>query len=289
MDTVTHTLFGLAIYGAVKKDGMTKPLKRALFFASVVGSQIPDSDVAVSLTETGRIMEQMWHRGITHSLFAVPIWACLLAFLARRFWKVRDRSIFYAALVAVAIHVLSDAMNTWGTGLLEPLSEMRVSLGILPIVDFVIWGIIFAGALLVRVWKKHPSSLIYRAVWLVIGLHVLLQGVQGWAVYQKASEAYDKVALRADFLPWHFYVIGKKDHVVEISQATAWRGLTRKETLYSAEGVDLEPLFRKNPKAEVLLRWSPFVVVVNGKDKLGIYDPRFYRNGSSFLFEYVEK
>ncbi|SNS40315.1 hypothetical protein SAMN05446037_100999 [Anaerovirgula multivorans] len=30
-----------------------------------------------------------------------------------------------------------------------------------------------------------------------------------------------------------------------------------------------------------------FVVVVEDDKRLGIYDPRFYRNGESFLFQYI--
>ena len=42
-----------------------------------------------------------------------------------------------------------------------------------------------------------------------------------------------------------------------------------------------------NPKAKTLTRWSPFIVVVDNDKQLGIFDPRLYRNGKSFLFEYM--
>lgn len=74
MDTITHTLFGLTLYGAIDKSKMDQSHKRALLFTTLVGSHIPDSDVVVNLTETGRIMQQMWHRGLTHSFFLIPIW-----------------------------------------------------------------------------------------------------------------------------------------------------------------------------------------------------------------------
>jgi inner membrane protein len=61
------------------------------------------------------------------------------------------------------------------------------------------------------------------------------------------------------------------------------------ETLVSQEQADLEPLFARNPAARTLMEWSPFVVIVDDGQRLGVYDPRFYRNGESFLFEYLEK
>lgn len=42
MDSITHTLFGLAIYGGVDKREMSKPMKRATLITAVVGSHIPD-------------------------------------------------------------------------------------------------------------------------------------------------------------------------------------------------------------------------------------------------------
>ncbi|MGO4889658.1 metal-dependent hydrolase [Anaerobacillus sp. MEB173] len=45
MDSVTHTLFGLTLYGAVDKKDMSTNMKRALLLTTVVGSQLPDIDV----------------------------------------------------------------------------------------------------------------------------------------------------------------------------------------------------------------------------------------------------
>jgi inner membrane protein len=54
MDTITHTLFGLTLYGAIDKRTIQPNLKKSLFAAALVGSQIPDIDVISSLTETGK-------------------------------------------------------------------------------------------------------------------------------------------------------------------------------------------------------------------------------------------
>ncbi|MFC4769870.1 hypothetical protein [Effusibacillus consociatus] len=54
----------------------------------------------------------------------------------------------------------------------------------------------------------------------------------------------------------------------------------------SKEDADLERLFALNPEVKTLYQWSSFVVVVDNEAKLGIFDPCFYRNGESFLFEY---
>lgn len=287
MDTVTHTLFGLTIYGAIRKDGMDGRLKKALFATSLVGSQIPDIDVISRIWDTQGLY-QMWHRGITHSVFIVPVWALVMAGLCHWLFGTRDRRIFGIGLLAVFIHISSDLFNAWGTGYLEPFSHIRLTFGTVPIVDFVVWGLILAGFLVAR-FRKYRPHVVYKAAWGLIAAHFLIQSVQGYAVYQSVAGRYDQQALAADFTPWHYKVIGKKGDQVEILEAAAWSEPRLVHRLTSKENANLDRLFAQNPKAKTLYEWSPFVVIVDDEKRLGIYDPRFYRNGQSFLFEYVEK
>ncbi len=288
MDTVTHALLGLATYGAVNKTKMAPPMKRSLLVAAVAGSQVPDLDVFVQMTETGRIMYQMWHRGITHSIFIAPLWACLIYAVCYLIWKRKDRIIFYLALVNVYLHIGLDSLNAWGTGILEPFSSMRATIGIIPIIDFIILGILLVGYILTRLSKSYPHHRVYRGVWCAIVLYVIIQGTQGYIIHQEAKAHYDEVALSASFVPLHFTVIGKIDHVVEISDRTVWQEKTVRETLYSSQDADLQLLFDQNPRAEVLKQWAPFVVIVDDGKHLGILDPRFYYSDQSFLYEYID-
>ncbi|WP_143756758.1 hypothetical protein [Paenibacillus peoriae] len=57
--------------------------------------------------------------------------------------------------------------------------------------------------------------------------------------------------------------------------------------LPSKDEANLDSLFAGNPKAQTLVQWSPFVVVVDDGQRLGVYDPRFYRKGQSFLYEFM--
>ncbi|WP_202078411.1 metal-dependent hydrolase [Caldalkalibacillus salinus] len=292
MDTVTHTLFGATLYAATNKEKMDKPTKRALLFTCLVGSQIPDIDVVSQFWDSEGLY-QMWHRGITHSLFMVPLWAALLYGIASLVWRIKDKMIFYMGLLAVFIHSTSDLFNAWGTGYVEPFSSMRVTFGTIPIIDFVIWFIILIGFVLSSIRKIGPISMprhrIYKWVWAVIVLHVVIQSAQGYVLYQKAAPSYEQHTLAASFVPGHFTVIGKNGHTVEITEGTAWGTLDLRETLHSASETDLDQLFEQNPAAETLYQWSPFVVVVDNDETLGIYDPRFYQDGQSFLFEYIDK
>jgi inner membrane protein len=295
MDSVTHTLFGLTTYAAINKNQRENqkeiPLetKKALFVAAVLGSQIPDIDVLLKLTEKGTIMYQMWHRGLSHSILMAPVWSLLIYVLCYLIWRKKGKGLFFLALLNNFIHIGFDSLNAWGTGLLEPFSSFRVTLGVIPILDLVIWAIILVGFLLVKLKKLLPSYKAWRMVWLVILLHVTFQGVQGYLIYQDAKPHYEKLEMSSSFFPGHFSVIGKNSDVVEIYGKSIWNERKIKEILYSNEEVDLHPLFAGNPRAEVLMQWSPFVVVVEDEQRLGIYDPRFYRNGGSFLAEFINK
>lgn len=287
MDTITHTLFGLTLYGAIDKGRFSKEKKRAFLFTTIVGSQIPDIDVISRLWDTEG-QYQMWHRGITHSIFMVPVWAGIIALLCYLFWRVKDRRIFFMGALAVFIHNTSDLFNAWGTGYFEPVSNIRITFGTIPIIDFVIWGIIIISYFIAKK-SNWPSYRIYRFAWLVIILHVIVQTSQGYIIYQQNSSKYEQVAIAASFLPWNYTVIGKLENNVEILRENLWSDPQIIVRLVSSEEADLDYLFSRSPEAKTLYKWAPFVVVVDEDDILGIYDPRFYRNGQSFLFEYIEK
>ncbi|SEM72537.1 metal-dependent hydrolase [Lihuaxuella thermophila] len=289
MDTLTHGLFGYTLYRASKKEEMPVNMKRSLLVTAMVGSQIPDIDVLSQLTETGRMMEQMWHRGLTHSVFLVPFWALLIYGLCRWLFKVRDRKIFYLAMLAVFIHDTIDLFNAWGTGYFEPFSSVRITFGTIPIIDFVFWAIFLTGFIVSKIKKSLPGFKVYRWIALAMLIHFSLQTLQGFWVEHEAKERFDRTELAATFVPWQFQVIGKKGNRVEIYRDSVWSEPKQQATLVSSEDSDLKPLLNQNPRAKVLLQWSPFVVVVDDEERLGIFDPRFYRNGESFVAEYIHK
>lgn len=288
MDTITHTLFGIGIYKAVNKDNFSQSEKRALLVTAIAGSQIPDIDVISQWWDTNG-QYQMWHRGITHSIALVPVWAFLLSLLTFLLFRIKSLHLFLIAAMAVFIHDTSDVFNAWGTGYLEPFSNARLTLGTVSIVDFVIWFIFLAVFLLSkkrRAWKEHQ---LYRMAWILIVLHVVVQSIQGYVLYEQYKPHYDQVALSADFIPWNYTIIGKKGETVELISDSLVTKKRLKEKLRSNEEADLSQLFAQNPKAKTLVEWSPFVVIEQTDERIGVYDPRFYRNGQSFLFEYIER
>ena len=287
MDTITHTLFGLALYGAVDKQEMSVKQKRAYLITAIGASQIPDIDVISRLWDTEG-QYQMWHRGITHSIFLTPIWALLFFLICAVIFKVKDKKLFFLGWIAVFIHNTSDLFNAWGTGYLEPFSNMRITFGTISIIDFVIW-IIMGIAFIFSRRNKLKSPYYFKMAWAFIILHVIVQSTQGLLLYKQYEGEYDHIALSADFIPWNYSIIAKKEDTVTIFRDNLFQERQIQYVIQSNEDADLDTLFTELPTAKTLYEWSPFVVLVDDEEKLGLFDPRFYRNGQSFLFEYIEK
>ncbi|WP_057767913.1 metal-dependent hydrolase [Cytobacillus praedii] len=287
MDSITHTLFGLTLYGTVDKKHLDIKHKRAYLVTAVGASLIPDIDVLSRFWDTEG-MYQMWHRGITHSIFLTPLWALLFSILCLLLFKVKDKKLFFFGWLAVTIHNTSDLFNAWGTGYLEPFSSLRITFGTIPIVDFVVW-IIMGLAYIFSKRKRGKSPFYFRIAWMFIFLHFMVQTIQGIFIYNQYDKNYDQVALSAGFIPWTFSVVAKKEDTVTIFSDSLFHKTKEQYVLLSSEGADLDMLFDKRPEAKTLYEWAPFVVLVDDNDRIGLYDPRFYRNGQSFLFEYIEK
>lgn len=288
MDTITHTLFGVGIFQSVNKEKMSKKEKYALLVTSIGASQIPDIDVISQLWDTTG-QYQMWHRGITHSIFLAPIWALFFYLINRYIFKIKGIQSYFIALLAVFIHNTSDVFNAWGTGYLEPFSTVRLTFGTVPIVDLVIWFIFFLTFVATKVYPKVKTHVLFRIGWLLIVLHIAIQSLQGYILYENYKSDYQHVTLSTSFIPWNFTIVGKNDNTIDLINDSLLTKANFVDRLTSSDEVNLEHLFEENPAAATLYRWSPFVVVVDDDNRIGIYDPRFYRNGESFLGEYLEK
>lgn len=288
MDTLTHGFFGYTLFKSTQQVNKQKKQTFALFFTALISNEIPDIDVLANFTPQGEIMSQMWHRGVTHSLFIAPLWALLIYACCRWFFHVKEKRYYLYALFGVLVHIVSDLFNPWGTGFFEPFSQIRITIGTIPIVDLVFWLIFFTALIWARKKPIQKTRKIFRIAALLMFLHFSIQTAQGLYLEWQAHKEYRQVELAATFVPWHFTVIGKNGPVVELSERNLWSKPKPITRAISQDQVNLEPLWRKNPKARVLKQWAPFVIVINNKKQLGIADPRFYRDGF-FRGEFIAK
>ena len=181
MDSLTQILLGASV------AGVTVPAahRRVAMAAGAVLGTMPDLDSLPLLLLTDDPVALMTlHRGVSHSLFVLPLvaWA-IWWFFRRRGGRVAQAPArwFWAILLALITHPLLDAFTVYGTQLLWPLPTRPVMWSSLFIVDpgYSLW--LLLGAV-VALWAG-PRAAGRRA--LALGL-VLSTAYLGWSLTAKA-------------------------------------------------------------------------------------------------------
>jgi inner membrane protein len=155
MDTLTHALSGALLARATapaQVDEKTLPLGRRLF-VGFLAAAAPDLDFVISYV--GPVEYILHHRGATHSLILLPLWAFLLARLCGVIWRDRPwQSYFGIIAMCLGIHIAGDWITSFGTMVLAPFSDLRVGIGTTFIIDLWFTGIILAGLVAAAVWRR---------------------------------------------------------------------------------------------------------------------------------------
>ena len=174
MDTVTHGLTGWLVARALPDEWKGKHPATATAVV-VLGSVLPDADNAVSLLGSERYLRI--NRGLSHSLLGISVSSLVVALLFARFGKWKDaKRLFLLALVGQGSHIVLDLLNAYGTQILQPFSDARLSLDLLFVVDLLFSGIVVAGIALSRGGRagRARAALVSLAVY--VGIAALLHG-----------------------------------------------------------------------------------------------------------------
>ena len=177
MDTITHSLLGALTIraGLPRTDSQLGPDGRRLVAAGSVAAAFPDVDYLTYWINPLTFISD-WHRGPTHSLLMVPVWAVLLGSLFT-FWS-RDRAHWYvyALVSAVALFsaIISDTLTVWGTQVLWPLSDYRAAIGTTFVIDPWFTGIIALSLAAAIGWHRQ---LLARVGIVILVSYVALQVV----------------------------------------------------------------------------------------------------------------
>lgn len=144
MDTGSHLLFGATLTGLACADPAiaAHPERLAMTAAALVlCSHAPDFDTVVRLWGKGAYVR--WHRGLSHSLPALPLWPLLATLPYAAHFGLNDAAVWHLYLwsfAAVVFHVLLDALNGYGVQCLRPFSKKWVHLDVLTIFDPYLFG-----------------------------------------------------------------------------------------------------------------------------------------------------
>jgi inner membrane protein len=147
MDTLTHALSGaLLARASAPKDAPPGALARRVaagFFACAA----PDLDFVVGFLGPVEYLTQ--HRGPTHSLLLLPLWALLYAWILAKLLREPGgwRALYGVTALALLSHIAGDVITSFGTMVFAPFWDWRAALGTTFIIDLWFSGIIVTGLL----------------------------------------------------------------------------------------------------------------------------------------------
>jgi len=193
MDTLTHALSG-ALFARASAPHDARVSVAARVGAGFFACAFPDADWVLSYVSPITYLTQ--HRGVTHSIFLLPVWALMLAWLFARIDRGKQvcwRDYFGVCLLALGLHIAGDVITSFGTMIYAPFSNARVAWGTTFIIDLWFTGIIGAGLAASWMWRgsRVPA---------VVGLSVLAGYVGMQAVQrERAIDFGERHAANRDF------------------------------------------------------------------------------------------
>jgi len=224
VDTLTHALSGALIARATApRDLPARALPRRVaagFFACAA----PDLDFVAGFF--GPVEYVLHHRGATHSLLMLPLWAIPVAWVLAKLLREPEgktagwRALYGVCALAIGTHIAGDWITSYGTMLLAPLSDRRFGIGTTFIIDPWFSGIIVAGLLSSIFFRKTriPSVAASIALCAYVGFQYLqkekaLDFARDYAVRHGLANASISAQPRAvSPFNWTVFVSDEREH-----------------------------------------------------------------------------
>jgi inner membrane protein len=127
----------------------------------------------------GPVAYLLHHRGVTHSLLLLPLWALLYSWLLAKLLREPGgwRALYGVTALGLGLHIAGDVITSFGTMVLAPFSDWRAQIGTTFIIDLWFTGIIVAGLAL--------SAILGRSRWPAVAASAFLAGYVGFQYLQK--------------------------------------------------------------------------------------------------------
>ena len=160
------------------KDAPPRSIPRRVAAGFFAGAA-PDLDFVIGFV--GPVEYLLSHRGVTHSVLLLPLWALLLAWLLSKILREPGgwRALYGVTALALVTHIAGDYITSFGTMVFAPLSDWRAALGTTFIIDLWFSGIILVGLVL--------SGVFYRSRIPAVAASVVLAGYVGFQYLQKQN------------------------------------------------------------------------------------------------------
>jgi inner membrane protein len=217
MDNLTHTLSGLVLARLSKKPGESDPLSlKTRMIVATLATNMPDLDIVLAPFSSQLYL--LHHRGETHSLLMLPIWAWLLSWLFSKAFRHPGgwRPFYVLVALSLLIHILLDWITGYGTQLFAPLSDHRFALGTTFIIDPALAGLFLAGAALSAIFKSSRLPAVAATLLAVAWISweaVMQQQARDIGRAYAQAQGWPQAAVTAEarpIAPWNWTVIVKE-------------------------------------------------------------------------------
>lgn len=303
---------GLAAPGAghappPRESNSTQAASGLAVWATTLGAMFPDSDSLLDVIDPTGMAVITEHRGVTHSLLLLPLWAAVLALVTRRVALRRGRApgslsrlvLFYT--VGLGSHILLDLVNSWGTMIWSPLGNTRVAWDLVFVIDFTLSAIALLPLAAAWAYQRREGSFTRSlAAWVSFSLGAVgvewLARVTGFSFSPWVVVAASLIFAAVFFLPgrgagWGFGVPGATWCRAGVAALVVYVGLCAAAHRVALGRVEQFAAQREVPaerQAAIplppsLLHWSGLVRTASG-----VYAARFsLLDGSEPEFEFV--
>lgn len=232
MDTLTHALSGalLARATAPGEPRADQLPRRTRMFVGFLAAAFPDGDFVMRLVDPLTYLTT--HRGVTHSIVMLPVWAVLLGLAFAYLWRRRYPWRAFAGVCAlgIGIHIAGDIITAFGTMVFAPLSSWRAQYPVTFIIDPIFSAIIVAGLIAGAVWKhsRVPALAGLAALTGYVGFQATLRAqALDFGERYAADRRFERAevdALPQPFSPFNWRVVvrtGDNYHLAGVNLAAA--------------------------------------------------------------------
>jgi inner membrane protein len=296
MDNLTHGLLGLAI-GALRRPDSPpgtplSPTDKAVLLGAVLAAELPDLDTLLPAANSVDHALRA-HRGLSHSLVASPVIALVATGLALLvFRRARFLPVFLSSLLSLLVaHLLCDLWTGWGTRLLLPFSDERLTLDWTMVVDPLVTLPLLGASL----WAWRRRARWRRAVlagFVLAAAYVGLRGVLQASLTSRIHHAHPS-AERVQVFPswlsvstWRFVAVLPSEYLAGTASLGQPPLVQRRLPHPSAES--LPDAVRAVPTVHEALAWARFPVLSSesqpdGHTRVRIGDLRYHLRGEPTL------
>ena len=177
MDLLTQGLLGASLAQAGAKQQEIRIATGVGFFAGLLA----DADILIQ-SDNDPLLTVEFHRHFTHSIYFVPLGGLIATFILWFFLrhKLSFLRLYLFCLLGYSLSGVLDALTSYGTHLFWPLSQERVALNLISVID-PIFTLILLVAMILAFRKK--TAVLARTGLFFAGIYLCI----GWIQLQRAE------------------------------------------------------------------------------------------------------